>query len=181
MVFDHNYQLVMPVKTLDVKILGSFDKKDFDLLMSRRINVQPKEELDKFKDAMYIYPTSDLVDQRNHFMLKQSGQPVFEIKATDTGSLKTPKDVIHNDHFTLSESLKLSVGSKVFLTTNSFFEKRLHAGKRGVVTEVVYRRNDKEYDIAQKELPESILVEFEDFKGISNLLVLCLNDLKILV
>ena len=149
-----------------IKISGSFDKNDFGWLMSRCMSSQPKEVLAKFEDAMYVFPTYDLVQERNELLLIHNGQPIVEIKAIDVGNFAKPEDdVIHDDNFFLPGCLKLAVGAKVFLTSNMHINKGLYAGKRGTVTEITYTSKEIESDKTQPLLPEYVLVEFDDFAG----------------
>ena len=114
---------------------------------------------------MYIFPTNDLVQQHNESMLMQSGLPVVELEAVDSGSLKLSKEIPHDDNFLLQSCVKLAVGAKVFLTSNIHIEKGLYAGMKGTITEIIYQGK---VDVSKTEQhsPKSVLVEFDDYKGI---------------
>jgi hypothetical protein len=156
---------------------GSHTYEDISMLKSR---VVASDELLKppFSSALHLLPTVEQCNQHNSRCLDAVAvnSSVYKFIATHTlvecGDLppgiarsgEVPTQYIpcdDNDCAGLPHMLKLAVGAKVMLRRNILCEDGLVNGARGIV--VAFRwRNGGNTQAADGELPEGVLVKFDD-------------------
>ncbi|XP_053209939.1 uncharacterized protein LOC128393748 [Panonychus citri] len=101
---------------LDELALGRISDVNYDLLMTRRINLLSVEDRESFKDSMYLFSTNELVKERNVAYLHSPGFPVAEIKAEH--NLATAANGPECQASCLEPVLNISINTRVTLRRN---------------------------------------------------------------
>jgi ATP-dependent DNA helicase PIF1 len=106
-----------------------------------------------------LYYTVQEVLDYNHKQLRDIGLPVKKIRADHTGvdAAKASSDVAERLH----AEVDIAIGTRVLLTRNLWVEKGLVNGAMGTVRDISW----KEGQDPSKDLPEAIMVQFDNYKG----------------
>ena len=124
-----------------------------------RTSFPDSQECDRFKDALRLYYTKREVLEYNHKQLRDLGLPVKKINAihTGVGAAKACSDVAEGLH----AEVDMAIGARVMLTRNLWVEKGLVNGAMGTVRDISW----KEGQDPSKDLPEVLMVQFDNYKG----------------
>ena len=143
---------------LDEIANAELSQQNYNLLYNRRETVIPKEELNNFKNAIYLYPTCAQVKTHNETFLKNTGHPVARIV-----SINTPNIAMRcsDEKATgLQSILYLSKNCRIMLRTNLWVAGGLTNGSLGYIREIIYADNE-----SPPQLPQVLMVEFDNYKG----------------
>ncbi|XP_053204723.1 uncharacterized protein LOC128389199 [Panonychus citri] len=143
---------------LDELALGRISDANYDLLMTRRINLLSVEDRESFKDSMYLFSTNELVKERNAAYLHSTGFPVAEIKAEH--NCATAANGSDCQASCLEPVLNISINSRVMLRRNLWVDGGLVNGSLGTVTDIIYEQGRR-----PKSLPRVVMVKFDRYLG----------------
>jgi ATP-dependent exoDNAse (exonuclease V) alpha subunit len=106
-----------------------------------------------------LYYTIQEVLDYNHKQLRDLGLPVKKVRADHTGveAAKASSDVAEGLH----TEVDIAIGARIMLTRNLWVEKGLVNGAMGTVRDISW----KEGQDPSKDLPEAIMVQFDNYRG----------------
>ena len=135
--------------------------------MSRRKEVQSREELERFNDAMHIFPTVELAREMNEARLLQLEQHVTVIESIDHEEIVGCSSASNDDeNYVLQNILSLAIGCRVMLITNKYADKGPKGGTMGYLREIAYTSGTSSTTAKLAEpSPAYLLVEFDDYEG----------------
>lgn len=144
-------------RVLDEIAEGDVQRRSWELLMSRRIDIN-REEMQSFETAVRLYPTNDEANIYNERRLDELKLPVAVIKAEHNND--TARKASSRDAKNLSSELRLSIGSRIMLRRNLCVRRGLVNGSLGTVRDIIYRNQ-----VCPPNLPYVLMVEFDNFTG----------------
>lgn len=143
---------------LDRLARGSLTTEDYNMICTRREAILANDEKKIFENAVYLFPTNVLANERNEQFLRNTGSPVARLVSLNAPDLSTT--ATDDSAMGLSSVLKLSVGCRVMLRSNLWVDGGLVNGSLGTITAIIYSQNN-----GPPLLPDYILVEFDNYGG----------------
>ena len=135
---------------------GEITHDDYNTLSARRYNILDKKKLERFNDAIYIFPTNYEVRLKNEECLRRLNKPVLEIKARNV-----PNIIYDMDEDTeLLNFLHVAIGCRVMLSYNTWLEGGSTNASLGTVRAIIF-----DDDIELPQLPRFILVQIDNYDG----------------
>lgn len=143
---------------LDGIATGNITHSGWQLLMSRRVGILSRAEVDSFRNIVHLFPTNNQVTEFNEKRIAENRMPVARIEALHNNIIAKQAD--DGEAQGLSRELYLSIGSRVILRKNLCVAKGLVNGSQGTVTDIIYMDGE-----APPSLPYVILINFDTFRG----------------
>lgn len=101
-------------------------------------------------------PIKDQVNEYNEKKLGETKAPICKVSARNENV-----SVKDDEHFGLTNTLKICVGAQVMLRSNLWTERGLVNGAIGVVEDIVFHENER----PPENQPAYVLVRFSNYSG----------------
>ena len=131
--------------------------EDYKLLATRFSTNLKKDEIDKFQNALRLYPTNAEAHEYNKKKLQELKLPVVKIKAHN--SCKEARDNDGDETMGLEQNILLAEGARIMLRMNLWDRAGLVNGAMGTVRKIIYK------DEGPPGLSYCVLVKFDNYTG----------------
>ena len=138
---------------------GKFDINDWKNWSNRDISKMSLETKSDFiENGTMLCARKKDMTEFNAYHLRKTGHPIAKIKAVNSpGAYSFSTDSAQG----LRNTIYLSKGAKIVLTSNLWSESKLVNGSHGIIRFIIY----KGQKTPGKDLPDMVLVEFPSYIG----------------
>jgi hypothetical protein len=133
---------------------GTID--DWKFLLKRQI--QPNNQ-DDFKDAIRLFCDNSACMQYNHDKLRELNSPICRLSAENYPAVA--RNLNEENFYGLTNTVNISINSKVTLTSNLWISKGLVNGANGIIRDIIYPETEN----YRNQLPTALLIEFDYYIG----------------
>jgi ATP-dependent exoDNAse (exonuclease V) alpha subunit len=133
-------------------IYDELSERDWQFLLERQAL---PNRLEKFKDAIRLFPDRASCASYNNQKLKLLNMPIFKSKAKNSPAYARSHD--EDKYRGLENTINLAINARITLVTNIWISKGLVNGANGIIRDVIFEPNNPN--------PTALLIQFDNYNG----------------